>query len=992
MDDRKRREICAGCGMVCPLNDEECPVLKREELREKYPHALEPMELEDGVRIDGVTDQDAFGYTYEGYDAQTGRQVIIREYLPSGVRTKDGRAWYGDSFSRQIGQQEIPRKLAALAKVHHPGLVRCYAVLQQNDTLYALYEQAQGRTLEQLWEVIPVVQPVQALQLFAPVAEALQVIIRNGIEPDPITPKNIIMKDEDGLCVIAGMGTTWPQGDAQWTPPRAGMSALDDGNADQELQYVLCAMLYRWLTGEMPDRSKPVQSFPSSFPPLVGEVLTKGLMHRPMDRYESLAELWNCFEQAVDNPVPRMPAAEAEEENAVESCAPTLPTPAASETPLQDEEDEPAETVPPAPTGELKPGERIGKNAVIRCLIGRNTFGFLYQGYDEARGKEIIIRECAPYTGERSENGRDWWMRGWEAEMERNISRIETKLAKLSGIQLPGLAHIYAVIHQNNTLYALQESREGVPLPVVWANPTWTPDDIWSAQELSSTFAPAAEALIQLAEKELLEPLKPENFVMEPSPNHIHLEGIGVTYATKKMDFYLSSSAADSPAAFAWHVAPEMLSSQPPAEPAAQYTLCAVLYRCMSVTEPVSWAKRVQTNGPELRKLDESDAVNAVIRRGMSLNPKDRYASIKEMWQAFCSAASGKQEESKPLPMDGRCFYCMEKAPAYGECPHCGYDNRKTLEVGAYLIDELLAGRYRTGRMLDRGDTYATYLGYDELLEQKVAICEFFPADCSCRNPGDNAIRPFVSCEETFRKQFEQTRLSVVNLIKAGRFSCVEALYDLFDENGTFYVIKEYIEGETLEAHMQKHKTFMRMDEAEALFRPAAETLIQLHEKDMAHGDISPEHLLLVKDGRSAVWTSVQNQMAAARQSEHAEIFRTGFYALESYNTLGGQKLELMDEYAFCATLYYALSGHRPADALQRAMGMEELKSLCEINPAVSPDMEKVIFKGMEVKPEDRYPSMQEWLSAMEKACTAGNHHPERKTLWQKLGFGKGKK
>jgi len=139
MDEKRRLEICAECDAPCPSEGQECPFLEDAELRERYPGALPAMVLDDGVHIDCVISRDAFGYTYRGYDEQSDAgHAVIREYLPYGYRG-DNHAVVPEGFLAENEFEEgIPRvcrKLARLSKLRHPGLIRCYAMLNANQTV-----------------------------------------------------------------------------------------------------------------------------------------------------------------------------------------------------------------------------------------------------------------------------------------------------------------------------------------------------------------------------------------------------------------------------------------------------------------------------------------------------------------------------------------------------------------------------------------------------------------------------------------------------------------------------------------------------------------------------------------------------------------------------------------------------------------------------------------------------------------------------------------
>ena len=72
-----------------------------------------------------------------------------------------------------------------------------------------------------------------------------------------------------------------------------------------------------------------------------------------------------------------------------------------------------------------------------------------------------------------------------------------------------------------------------------------------------------------------------------------------------------------------------------------------------------------------------------------------------------------------------RCFGCMEVTEGY-PCPRCGFDPRRVTGMEYALpLGTILMGKYLTGRVLGQGGFGITYIGFDLLLEQKVAIKEY---------------------------------------------------------------------------------------------------------------------------------------------------------------------------------------------------------------------------------------------------------------------------
>ena len=91
------------------------------------------------------------------------------------------------------------------------------------------------------------------------------------------------------------------------------------------------------------------------------------------------------------------------------------------------------------------------------------------------------------------------------------------------------------------------------------------------------------------------------------------------------------------------------------------------------------------------------------------------------------------------------CMGCMEQ---YGEqfavCPHCGYVEGTQAEEAQHMEPgSILHGRYIVGRALGFGGFGVTYIAWDALLEQKVAIKEYLPSEFSTRMPGVTEVTVF---------------------------------------------------------------------------------------------------------------------------------------------------------------------------------------------------------------------------------------------------------
>ena len=264
------------------------------------------------------------------------------------------------------------------------------------------------------------------------------------------------------------------------------------------------------------------------------------------------------------------------------------------------------------------------------------------------------------------------------------------------------------------------------------------------------------------------------------------------------------------------------------------------------------------------------------------------------------------------------CLGCME--PAEGcPCPHCGYTpNRKGAEF-ALLPGSILNGKYMVGKILGQGGFGITYIGWDIALERKVAIKEYYPSGQVGRTPGTNALSWYTTesaalAQKTGLEMFlkEARKMSKVDSIPG-----IVRVRDLFQENGTAYIVMDFVEGETLKTRLQKNGP-MPWDRAKEIFRPAVHTMEQVHRAGLIHRDLSPDNLMLTPDGQVKILDlGAAKDLNINSGASSMQVAKGGFSPFEQYSQRGASG-PWTDVYAMAATIYYTLTGVLPPAAIDR--------------------------------------------------------------------------
>ncbi len=314
------------------------------------------------------------------------------------------------------------------------------------------------------------------------------------------------------------------------------------------------------------------------------------------------------------------------------------------------------------------------------------------------------------------------------------------------------------------------------------------------------------------------------------------------------------------------------------------------------------------------------------------------------------------------------CFDCMSPLSAPdGVCPKCGKDNRVRKNANTELPFARLAGKYVVGRALGRGGFGITYIGLNGFLGKRVAIKEFFPEGICARSADRVKVHALSKEAEEKFEQGKRLALEEARTIAAlSGMPNVVRVYDCFSVSNTVYIIMEYIEGETL-ASIAARKGALKWRETWEYMRPIAEALQTLHIQGLAHRDISPDNIMVRKDGNQPVLLDF-----GAAAPTHADgrirsgLAKEGYSAPEQYNAsspIDGRT----DEYAWCATVYYLLTGVRPTGASQRRFGENSLKPPRKLHSDIPPAAQEALMKGMSLEPEKRYATMEALIEALDE-------------------------
>ena len=314
----------------------------------------------------------------------------------------------------------------------------------------------------------------------------------------------------------------------------------------------------------------------------------------------------------------------------------------------------------------------------------------------------------------------------------------------------------------------------------------------------------------------------------------------------------------------------------------------------------------------------------------------------------------------------------MEEKQQHPICEHCGFDERTRNNIHQLPLGSILRCQYLIGRVLGQGGFGITYLAWDVDLDMPVAIKEYFPTGLVTRDISANTS--VSSCQGEDSLSYEETKKRFLRegkaLAKFSHLSHVVRILSLFRENNTAYLVMEYLQGQTLQQYLEQHGP-LSYSQVVGLLEPLMEDLQTIHKSGIIHRDISPDNIMLTRQGQVKLLDfgtvkQVEDSGSGLSRSTEA-ILKQGFAPLEQYNTKGSMG-PWTDVYALCATICYCLSKTLPPDAPERVFADAPDRFIEEL-PITEPQKD-VLRKGMSLRPSDRTASISALLEQLKAAVS----------------------
>ncbi len=312
------------------------------------------------------------------------------------------------------------------------------------------------------------------------------------------------------------------------------------------------------------------------------------------------------------------------------------------------------------------------------------------------------------------------------------------------------------------------------------------------------------------------------------------------------------------------------------------------------------------------------------------------------------------------------CMGCMENIEdEVLQCPHCGFMQNNQNVQGLLQTGTILQNRYIVGRSIGNGGFGVTYIGLDAQLKRKIAIKEFFPRKTSARmKDGLHVVAPSMECQQAFKRGLEQFLNEAKHLARLSHIQGIVYIYNFFQENGTGYIIMEYLEGKDLRNLLHQHNEKLPFDEAKELILSVLYILKNVHMNGILHRDIAPDNVFITEDKIVKLIDFGAARHAVRQPSEETDVLlKVGYAPVEQYY-VDGKQGAWTDMYEVGALFYRMLTGVKPIPSIERAK-KDTLQLPSELGVELPDYAEAAIMTSLNIDSRYRIQSARDYMHAL---------------------------
>lgn len=271
--------------------------------------------------------------------------------------------------------------------------------------------------------------------------------------------------------------------------------------------------------------------------------------------------------------------------------------------------------------------------------------------------------------------------------------------------------------------------------------------------------------------------------------------------------------------------------------------------------------------------------------------------------------------------------------------------------------------RYEVRKLIGEGGMANVYLGFDTILERDVAI---------------KVLRGDLADDEKFVRRFRREAQSASLLNHPN----IVQIYDVGEDDGNFYIVMEYINGQTLKQLIKKRGK-LSVPEVIDIMSQLTDGLAHAHDSYIIHRDIKPQNIMILDDGMIKITDfGIAMAINASDLTQTNSVMGSVHYLPPEQASGKGSTIK-SDIYSLGIMMYEMLAGVMPfrgETAVEIAMKhlKNPMPSVRKVNETVPQSVENIILKATAKNPKNRYNNVRELYDDL-KTCQDKSRMDEKR-------------
>ncbi|MBQ8892395.1 MAG: Stk1 family PASTA domain-containing Ser/Thr kinase [Bacilli bacterium] len=252
--------------------------------------------------------------------------------------------------------------------------------------------------------------------------------------------------------------------------------------------------------------------------------------------------------------------------------------------------------------------------------------------------------------------------------------------------------------------------------------------------------------------------------------------------------------------------------------------------------------------------------------------------------------------------------------------------------------------RYEIIRSIGEGGMANVYLAHDVILDRDVAI---------------KVLRGDLAGDEKFVRRFQREALSASSLSHPN----IVEMYDVGEDNGTYYIVMEYVPGQTLKQVIKK-RGGVSLSEAIDIMLQITDGMKEAHDSYIIHRDLKPQNILIKDNGEIKITDFGIAMALNSTQLTQTNSVMGSVHYLPPEQASGKGATIKSDIYSIGILFYELLTGNLPFkgdNAVEIALKhmKSDIPSVREANEGIPQSVENIILKATAKNPKNRYETVE---------------------------------